>query len=78
MHENGIGSIVIVKKNDHDDNYRPMGIITERDIVRVIGSLDQSLLKLPLRASQCSQLLQRTLLKMHYILCKRKIFVDLS
>jgi CBS domain-containing protein len=39
MHENGIGSIVIVKKNDHNDNYRPMGIITERDIVRVVGSL---------------------------------------
>jgi CBS domain-containing protein len=49
MHQNGIGSIVIVKKDDHNDNYRPTGIITERDIVRVIGSLDQSLLKLPLR-----------------------------
>ena len=49
MHENNIGSIVIVKKDNHNDNYRPMGIITERDIVRVIGSLDQSLLKLPLR-----------------------------
>ena len=42
MHENNIGSIVIVKKDNHNDNYRPMGIITERDIVRVIGSLDQS------------------------------------
>lgn len=49
MHENGIGSIVIVKKDDHDNNYRPTGIITERDVVRVIGSFDQSLLHLPLR-----------------------------
>jgi CBS domain-containing protein len=49
MQQNNIGSIVIVNKDNHNDNYKPMGIITERDIVRIIGSLDQSLLKLPLR-----------------------------
>jgi CBS domain-containing protein len=27
----------------------PTGIITERDVVRIVGSLDQSLLKQPLR-----------------------------
>jgi CBS domain-containing protein len=49
MHQNNIGCIVIVRKDNHNDNYKPTGIITERDIVRIIGSLDQSLLKLPLR-----------------------------
>jgi CBS domain-containing protein len=49
MHQNNIGSIVIVKKDNHNDNYKPTGIITERDVVRIIGSLDLSLLKLPLR-----------------------------
>jgi predicted transcriptional regulator len=38
-----------VHQNDHNDNYKPTGIITERDVVRIIGSLDLSLLKLPLR-----------------------------
>jgi CBS domain-containing protein len=49
MHHNSIGSIVIVKKDDHNGDNKPTGIITERDVVRIIGSLDQSLLKLPLR-----------------------------
>lgn len=49
MHQNNIGCIVIVKKDNHNDNYTPTGIITERDVVRIIGSLDQSLLKQPLR-----------------------------
>lgn len=49
MHQNNIGCIVIVKKDNHNDNYKPTGIITERDVVRIIGSLDQSLLKLPVR-----------------------------
>jgi CBS domain-containing protein len=49
MHQNNIGSIVIVKRDDDNDQYTPTGIITERDVVRIIGSLDQSLLKLPLR-----------------------------
>jgi CBS domain-containing protein len=48
MHQNNIGSIVIVKGDNHDGHYKPTGIITERDVVRMVGSLDQSLLKLPL------------------------------
>jgi CBS domain-containing protein len=49
MLQNNIGSIVIVRNDSNDENYKPTGIITERDVVRIMGSLDQSLLKLPLR-----------------------------
>src|ERR671931_986426 len=49
MHQKNIGGIVIVKRDNSNGNFRPTGIITERDVVRIIGSLDQSLLKLPLR-----------------------------
>ena len=46
MHEKNIGSVIIVKK---DPNNEPIGIITERDIVRLLGSLNPSLLHIPLR-----------------------------
>jgi CBS domain-containing protein len=46
MHEKNIGSVIIVKK---DPNNEPIGIITERDIVRLLGSLNTSLLHIPLR-----------------------------
>lgn len=58
MHENDIGAVVIVKSSSEEhhesvidsNNYKkPLGIITERDIVKVIGSLDLSLLSAPLR-----------------------------
>jgi CBS domain-containing protein len=45
MHENNIGSVLIVDK----DKNEPTGIITERDVVRLLGSLDISLLHVPLR-----------------------------
>ena len=32
MHDNSIGSVVIVKKDDRNENYKPIGIVTERDI----------------------------------------------
>src|ERR687886_111344 len=48
MHQNDIGSIVIVERDTSNDNYKPTGIITERDVVRMVGSLDQTLLKQPL------------------------------
>jgi CBS domain-containing protein len=44
MHENNIGSVIILKKDD-----KPIGIITERDVVRLLGSLNPSLLQTPLR-----------------------------
>ncbi len=57
MYENNIGSIVIVKNNNKDrdsdinnnNNKQPVGIITERDIVRILGSLEPDLLKIPVR-----------------------------
>ena len=57
MHEHDIGAVVIVKGNEeHHDSDRdsnnekkPIGIITERDVVKAIGSLDPSLLTVPLR-----------------------------
>jgi CBS domain-containing protein len=48
MYENNIGSIIIVNQSDND-NPKPVGIITERDIVRMLGSLKTSLLQTPLR-----------------------------
>jgi CBS domain-containing protein len=38
MHENHIGSVVIVKREM--DGNKPLGIITERDIIRKIGSVE--------------------------------------
>jgi CBS domain-containing protein len=53
MHDNNIGSVVIVRNKDRDNDIissnKPIGIITERDIVRILGSLDPSLLKVPIR-----------------------------
>ena len=52
MHENNIGSVVIVKNKDRDNDIthnKPIGIITERDIVRILGSLEPALLKEPVR-----------------------------
>jgi CBS domain-containing protein len=45
MHKNNIGSVIVVKEHTTE----PVGIITERDIVRIIGSSEPSLLHLPLR-----------------------------
>jgi len=35
MHDNGVGSLVVVSV-DKNDNLRPAGMITERDIVKII------------------------------------------
>ena len=48
MNENNIGCVIIVKKDDKN-NIKPVGIITERDVVRLLGSLNPSLLQIPLR-----------------------------
>lgn len=45
MYANNIGSVIIVS---HDRNRGPLGIITERDIVRILGKLDPNLLQTPL------------------------------
>src|SRR6266540_3885957 len=45
MHKVNIGSVIVVKEYTTE----PVGIITEKDIVRIIGSSKPSLLHLPLR-----------------------------
>jgi CBS domain-containing protein len=45
IYANDIGSVIIVT---HDKNYNPLGIITERDVVRILGKLDPNLLQAPL------------------------------
>jgi CBS domain-containing protein len=47
MYENNIGCIIIVKSDNN--NTKPVGIITERDIVRTLGSLKASSLRTSLR-----------------------------
>jgi CBS domain-containing protein len=47
MHDNQIGSVVIVELED--PKLKPVGIITERDIVRILGELKPWLSRLPLR-----------------------------
>lgn len=46
MNENNIGSIIIVALGN---SIKPVGIITERDIVRIIGKLNPVLLHVPIR-----------------------------
>jgi CBS domain-containing protein len=48
MHENNIGCVVIFSKNGPNSE-KPTGIITERDVVRLLGSLNPTLLQTPLR-----------------------------
>jgi predicted transcriptional regulator len=47
MYANNIGSVIIVT---HDRSGDPLGIITERDVVRILGKLDPNLLQIPLRS----------------------------
>ena len=45
MYANNIGCVIIVT---HGRNQAPLGIITERDVVRILGKLDPDLLQTPL------------------------------
>ena len=47
MNENNIGSIIIVALGSN--GLGPVGIITERDIVRIMGRLDPVILHMPIR-----------------------------
>ena len=47
MNENNIGSVIVIKSID--GNNQAVGIITERDVVRILGLLQTSLLQVPLR-----------------------------
>ena len=46
MYANDIGSVVIVTRNE---DRTPLGIITERDIVCILGKLNPELLTTPLK-----------------------------
>jgi predicted transcriptional regulator len=46
MYVNNIGSVIIVTHGR--DQAPPLGIITERDVVRILGKLDPDLLQTPL------------------------------
>jgi CBS domain-containing protein len=47
MYENNIGSVIVV---DNGKDNRAVGIVTERDVVRILGKLEPWLLSSPLRA----------------------------
>ena len=53
MYENSIGNVLIVRnnirQNSIENQNNVVGIITERDVVRIVGSFDQTLYHLPVR-----------------------------
>jgi CBS domain-containing protein len=52
MYENNIGNVLIVKNYVAQDSFKQdkvVGIITERDVVRIVGSFDPTLYHLPVR-----------------------------
>jgi CBS domain-containing protein len=48
MNKNDIGCVIIVEKSSGKAD-KPVGIITERDVVRILGKLDAASLHSPLR-----------------------------
>ena len=61
MYQNKNGSMLILKKNaiddDKSDDKKPIGIVTERDIVRLMGSSDMSLDNVPVGELMSSPLI---------------------
>lgn len=61
MYQNKNGSILILKKNaiddDKSDDKKPIGIVTERDIVRLMGSSDMYLDNVPVGELMSSPLI---------------------
>jgi len=61
MYQNKNGSMLILKKNaiddDKSDDKKPIGIVTERDIVRLMGSSDMSLNNVPVGELMSSPLI---------------------
>jgi predicted transcriptional regulator len=55
MHENNIGSVVIVKREI--DGNRPLGIITESDIIHKIGSVELFTTQTPIRELMSSNII---------------------
>ena len=48
MSDNDIGSVIII---DNHENRNPVGIVTERDINRILGSLKPDLMQTPIKES---------------------------
>ena len=48
MNESNIGSVIVVKASDGSSSSKPIGIITERDVVRIVGLLEPYLLQKPI------------------------------
>ena len=46
MSDNNVGSVIII---DNHENKSPVGIVTERDILRILGSLKPDLLQTPVK-----------------------------
>lgn len=46
MHENKIGSVVII---DNNKDKNPVGIVTEKDLIRIIGKLQPAVLQAPIK-----------------------------
>lgn len=68
MNENNIGSLIIMTP-PYDNNPKPVGIITEREIVRIIGQIYPSLQHAPIRELMSKPLI--TLSKMQCRLCNK-------
>jgi CBS domain-containing protein len=52
MYENNIGNVLIIRNYEAQDSIKQdkiVGIITERDVVRIVGSFDQTLYHIPVR-----------------------------
>ncbi|RPI80387.1 MAG: CBS domain-containing protein, partial [Nitrosopumilales archaeon] len=54
MYANDIGSVIIVTRSE---DRSPVGIITERDIVRILGKLNPDLLNTPLKTLMSTPLI---------------------
>ena len=54
MYANDIGCVIIVT---HANNRTPVGIITERDVVRILGKFNADLLETPIRMLMSSPLI---------------------
>jgi predicted transcriptional regulator len=54
MYANDIGCVIIVT---HANDRTPVGIITERDVVRILGKLNEDLLQTPVRTLMSSPLI---------------------
>jgi CBS domain-containing protein len=75
MYDNNVGSVVIVKRTN--GGIVPVGIITERDVVKIIGSIELFSPQVPIRPFMSSPLVTgssaMTLSKVIEIMSKKNI-----